>query len=148
MTRELQEMARRADERFPKLEGHGERTASYAVATAHRLGVSEPRLVALRIAAALHYAWAETGECPCCEPAGNTLTKWVLPEAPQSADFVRGMRADWNMAPTEASILAAACKFDLNRITMQASETTFRPGVEEALTAIAPLITPLNRSDV
>lgn len=34
--------------------GHAERTASYAVATAHRLGIREAELVAVRVAAALH----------------------------------------------------------------------------------------------
>ena len=148
MTAALTALAREADKRFPVLEGHGERTASYAVATAHRLGVPEPRLRALRIAAALHYAWSETGACPCCEPAGNPLTRWTLDEAPFAADLIRGMRADWNMASPEASILAAACHYDLHRINLDAPLTVYRPGVTEALQAIIPLITPLDRADV
>lgn len=130
------------------LEGHGERTASYAVGAAHLLGSPEPRLRALRIAAALHYAWCETGECPCCEPAVNALTRWTLDEAPSAADLIRGMCADWNMTPPEASILAAACHYDLQRITLVPPTTIYRPGVSEALQAIIPLITPLDRADV
>jgi hypothetical protein len=130
------------------LEGHGERTASYAVATAHALGVSEQRLVSIRIAAALHYAWSETGECPCCEPGGVALTRWELKNAPQAADFVRGMRADWNMAPLESSILLAACRFDLRNYGFTLDDPSYRTGVVEALTSISPLITPLDRADV
>ena len=148
MTPALTALAREADKRFPVLDGHGERTASYAVGAAHLLGVPEPRLRALRIAAALHYAWSETGECPCCEPGSTQLMRWTLDEAPSAADLIRGMRADWNMAPPEASILAAACHYDLHRLNLDAPTTIYRPGVAEALQAIIPLITPLDRADV
>jgi hypothetical protein len=147
LTPSLRGLAQAADERFPKLVGHGERTASYAVAAAHRLGVAEHRLVALRIAAALHYAWSESGECPCCEPGGVALTRWTLPEAPPAADLVRAMRAEWNMVSPEASVLAAACRFDLAHIGIELEPFDFRPEIEEALQAIAPLVTPLDRAD-
>lgn len=148
MSPSLQALAKAADERFPKLSGHGERTASYAVAAAHHLGILEARLKALRIAAALHYAWSDEGDCPCCEHAGNALSRWALGESPSAADFIRGMRADWNMAPLEASILAAACHYDLQRIDLEVPTTAYRPGISEALQAIIPVITPLDRRDV
>jgi hypothetical protein len=144
----LKKLARAADERFPKLVGHGERTASYAVAAAQHFGVPQQRLIALRIAAALHYAWSESGDCPCCEPGGVALTRWTLSEAPPAADLVRAMRADWNMASPEASALAAACQFDLARLGIELKPVEYRPGNSDALRAVAPLITPLDRADV
>jgi len=148
LTPKLQALAKAADERFPKLTGHGERTASYAVATAYSLGIPDEQLRALRVAAAIHYAWSDESECPCCERVSVTLTRWTVPDAPRAADLVRGMRANWNMVPLSASILAAACHFDLQRLNIDMETVDLRTGVAEALHAIAPLITPLDRLGV
>jgi hypothetical protein len=58
------------------------------------------------------------------------------------------MRADWNMAPLESSILLAACRFDLRRYGFSVEDAVYRAGVAEALASVAPLITPLDRADV
>ena len=118
----------------PELKGHGERTASFAVATAQAMGVSGHRLVSLRIAAALHFAFGSCGE----------ITKIDLPEAPQSADVIRGMTADWNMATLESSILAVACAYDRANCGLDHVIKEYRPGIPEALQNVARLITPID----
>ena len=137
-------MAASADARFPKLRGHGERTASFAIATAKAMNVSPERLISLRIAAALHYSWLDTGECPCCSDPPSQILRWHLAQDPLAADFIRGMFATWNMAPIESSILAAACRLDLATIEIHATEIEYRSGVPEALESIMPLVTPLD----
>jgi hypothetical protein len=130
-----------ADRKFPKLAGHGERTASYAVTCAHALGIPLPNLQSLRIAAALHFAFDEVNkECPCCSP--STKRNVELSDS-RAADYLRSMYAEWNMAPTEASILFAACRHDLKKIGLYEDTVPVRPGVVEALQSIDALITPL-----
>jgi hypothetical protein len=132
-------MMAEAEDRLPELRGHGERTASFAVATAHHLGVDQNRLSALRIAAALHFVWT-----PCCAPETQALVRGTLPENTLAADMIRSMHAQWNMAPLEPSILAAACRHDLANVGIDCADIVVRPGVTEALQAIAPLVTPLD----
>ena len=144
MSPELRAIAASADARFPKLEGHGERTASFAVGAAHAMGVSPERLVSLRVAAALHYSWLDVGECPCCGDPPSHILRWHLGREPRAADFIRGMFASWNMAPIESSILAAACRLDLAEMGIEATPIDYRPGVVEAIDSIKALVTPLD----
>jgi HD-GYP domain-containing protein (c-di-GMP phosphodiesterase class II) len=50
----MRQMLAVLEQHNPARKGHGERVASYSVATAHKLGCSEDELFAIRIAAALH----------------------------------------------------------------------------------------------
>lgn len=128
-----------AEQKHPELKGHGERTASFAVAAAHAMGVLEPRLISLRIAAALHFSI-----CNCCENDQRVLLRMVLPDAPPAADFIRGMHAEWRMVTVESSILRAACRHDLRHIGIECPREEYRPGVIEALNEVAQLITPID----
>ncbi|MDQ2986107.1 MAG: hypothetical protein M3R13_05230 [Armatimonadota bacterium] len=145
MTNSLRALAAEADLRFPQLKGHGERTASYAVGTGYELGLPATRLAQLRLAAALHYSWsAQADTCPCCVLDSRELVRFELPEATQAADVIRGMMAEWRMVPIDASILFAACRFDLVRIGIECETFEVRPGVSEALTRVSELISPVS----
>lgn len=145
MSPAFQAAMREAEERFPALVGHGERTASFAVATAERLGAPPERLAALRVAAALHFSWSPTQEaCPCTEPDVRHLLRFDMPDYAAAADMIRSMFAPWRMVPVEASILRAACLHDLKNIQVNTQPYEPRPGVQEALVAVAPLIVPLD----
>jgi hypothetical protein len=125
-----------ADIRFPKLAGHGERTASYAVACAQAMNVPMAKLRSLRIAAALHYA-----TCPCY--GGRGKREFIETEDRRANDYIHGMFSDWNMVALESSILAAACRLDLEKIGITAEVLTFRPGIMEAMASVSSLITPI-----
>lgn len=135
MTQPLRALLIEAEERNPELKGHGERTASFAVATAQAMGVADHRLASLRIAAALHFAF---GLCDASKQ------KVDLPNAPQAADFIRGMSAEWNMAALESSILSAACDHDRKNCGIAHETREYRPGVLESLHSVAELITPID----
>lgn len=50
----MRQMLLELEQHNPARKGHGERVASYSVATAHKLGFNEEELFAIRIASALH----------------------------------------------------------------------------------------------
>jgi hypothetical protein len=130
-----------ADARFPVLAGHGERAASYAVACAQAMNVPFANLRSLRVAAALHYATSVPIECPCCGSRGKRVSLEI--DDRRASDYVHGMFSDWNMVALESSILAAACRFDLEKIGISADVLALRPGVQEAMNSVSEVITPL-----
>lgn len=135
MTLHFRTLLAEAEGRHPELAGHGERTASFAVATAYAMGVTGRRLASLRIAAALHFAFG---------PCDVTKQQIELDDALQAADMIRGMTAEWNMASLESSIIAAACSHDRARVGLQPVRKEYRPEVLSALESIAELIHPVD----
>jgi hypothetical protein len=99
------------------------------------MGIEEHRLIALRIAAALHFVFG------LCDEVKKEI---ALPEAGRAADMIRGMTATWNMAPLESSILAAACAHVRANCGLDHTIKDYRYGVLEALHNVGELITPID----